>query len=304
MPRSRVVRSLGRVLGLLALALTVLGSPTDGSPALRVAPAEVSYNNALYTTTNGFDTCAAKTNQMLSDWFNGTPWYDIGVYLGGSEGQHKKCYDGAFAVDLALSYGYGVTLYWFGPQIGGTCPLQGTGFTHFFSGSDTTAAYNAGVAEADSASSSATAGHLPVGSRIFYDMEAYSGTSTCRAAAKSFINGWDHELNVNTPFFGAAYGSSCGSSPADWATIANVPIAISPADANANLPDGGLDNGSAFGYPCLSDAAWTTHQRVGQFSIDFGHKYGSTTQAVDENCADSYLPSNSTAVSGTCSDVL
>ena len=60
----------------------------------------------------------------------------------------------------------------------------------------------------------------------------------------------------------------------DWATIANVPIAVSPADTNPNITSGGLDNGSAYGYPCLSDGKWKYDQRVGQFSYvnrtDFG----------------------------------
>ena len=301
----RRARSAVRYSLFVVVVLTAAFIPTASRTAARVAPTQVSYNNALYGSANGFDTCAAKTSSMLSDWWNGTPWWEIGVYLGGSEGQHQGCYDGAYDVDLALSYGYGVTLYWYGPQIGDGCQLPNSikPFMYFFSGSNTTTAYNQGVAEADSASASATAAHLPAGVRIFYDLEAYNGTSTCRAAAKSFINGWDHEMALNTSFWGAAYGSSCASFVSDWASIASVPIAISPSDVGGGQNDGGLDNGSAFGYPCLSDGAWTNDQRVGQFSID-NHTYGSTALTIDENCADSYLPSTQTGVNSTCSDVL
>jgi hypothetical protein len=263
-----------------------------------------AYNNPLYQTTNGFDTCVAKTQTMLTAWWSGTPWYEIGVYLGGSVGQSSAigCYDGAAAVDRALDTGYGVVLYWYGPQLGGTCRIRD--FAHYIS-LNTTTAYNQGVTEANAAESAAIAAGLPALTRIFYDMEAYYNHTGCRAAAKAFINGWDYQLGVNSIFWGAAYGSSCASYPSDWATIANVPVAISPADTNPNISSGGLDNGSAFGYPCLSDSLWDNHERVGQFSYDTNGTYNGVHFPIDENCADSYLPSpRSTTTDRTCDDVL
>jgi hypothetical protein len=217
-------------------------------------------------------------------------------------GQVLGCYDGSAAVDRALNTGYGVTLYWYGPQLGSPCNIRS--FAHYIS-LNTTTAYNQGVAEADAANSAAIAAGLPFATRIFYDMEAYYANSGCRAAAKSFINGWDHELAFNTAFWGSAYGSSCASYVSDWATIANVPVAISPADTNPNITSGGLDNGSAFGYPCLSNGLWTNDQRVGQFSYDTDGTYNGVHFNIDENCADSYLPNHINAgYSGACSDVL
>ena len=276
--------------------------------ALSSAPHASAFNNTLYGNTNGFDTCLAKSQTMLTAWWNGTPWFEIGMYLGGSVGHDKGCNDGAAAVDRALNTGYGVTLYWYGPQNGSGCQLST--FTHYFS-SNTTTAYNQGVAEADLAKAAADAAGLPFATRIFYDMEGYrtSGTN-CRAAAKSFINGWDHELFYNSSYYGAAYGSSCASYPTDWAGIANVPEAISPSGANASDSDGGLDNGSAYGYTCPSNGLWTNHQRVGQFSYDTKDANGNPLiyngvhlSAIDENCADSYLPSPRSDTSLTCSDI-
>ena len=275
---------------------------------LSSAPQASAYNNSLYRNDNGFDTCLSKSQTMLTAWWSGTPWFEIGMYLGGSVGQDKGCYDGATAVDRALNTGYAVTLYWYGPQNGSGCQLST--FTHYFS-SNTTTAYNQGVHEADLASAAATAAGLPYATRIFYDMEGYgTGGTNCRAAAKSFINGWDHELALNSPFWGAAYGSSCASYPTDWAGIANVPQAISPSGANASNPNGGIDNGSAYGYTCLSDGLWTNDQRVGQFSYDTSDANGNPLvyngvhlSAIDENCADSYLPSIQGTESNTCSDI-
>lgn len=183
--------------------------------SVSAAPPASAYNNSLYRNDNGFDTCAAKTQTMLTAWWTGTPWFEIGMYLGGSVGQSPaiSCYDGSAAVDRALNTGYAVTLYWYGPQNGSGCQIRS--FAYYFS-SNTTTAYNQGVHEADLASAAATAAGLPFATRIFYDMEAYGVNGTnCRAAAKSFINGWDHELAVNSPFWGAAYGSSCASYPID-----------------------------------------------------------------------------------------
>jgi hypothetical protein len=277
-------------LGLLVVVAALLGGLlTPQAPRAAAA----TYYAALYQTTNGFDTCAAKTQTMLSDWWVGTPWWDIGVYLGGSVGQSVGCYDGAAAVDRALNTGYGVTLYWYGPQLGPPCNIRS--FSHYIS-LNTTTAYNQGVAEANSANSAAVAAGLPVNTPIFYDMEAYYANSGCRAASHAFINGWDYQLGVNTAFWGSAYGSSCASYPSDWAS-GNVPYSISPSDTQ-------LDNGSQYGYPCLSNGYWSQHQRVGQFSTD-NHTYNGYNLWVDENCADAYLPSTfSGGVSSTCSDVL
>lgn len=264
-------------------------------------PANASFNNSLYQNENGFDTCQAKTQAMLTAWWSGTPWYDIGMYLGGSVGQALGCYDGSAAVDRALNTGYGATLYWYGPQLGSGCQMRS--FAAYIS-LNTTTAYNQGVAEANAANSAAVAAGLPANTRIFYDMEAYYANAGCRSAAMSFINGWDHQLAVNTAFSGAAYGSSCASYVSDWATIANVPVAISPADTNPNIPSGGLDNGSAYGYPCLSDGLWVNDQRVGQFSFDTNGSYNGASFPIDENCADSLLPSIFGTESGACRDVL
>lgn len=238
---------------------------------------------------------------MLTAWWTGTPWWDIGMYLGGSVGASLGCNDGAAAVDRALNTGYGATLYWYGPQLGSGCQIRS--FSHYIS-LNTTTAYNQGVTEANAANTAAIAAGLPVLTRIFYDMEAYYANSGCRAAAKSFIDGWDHQLAFNTAFWGAAYGSSCASYVSDWTTIANVPIAISPADTNPNITSGGLDNGSAYGYPCLSDGLWVNDQRVGQFSYDTDGTYNGVHFNIDENCADSYLPSIFGTESSGCSDVL
>jgi hypothetical protein len=88
------------------------------------APPASAYSDQPYQETNGFDTCTAKTQNMLTAWWTGTPWYEIGVYLGGSVGQSLGCYDGVAAVDRALDTGYGVVLYWYGPQLGGTCRIR------------------------------------------------------------------------------------------------------------------------------------------------------------------------------------
>lgn len=283
--------NIRRTSGSLVLIATLVG----GVLTAQAPPASATtYYDSLYQTVNGFDTCSAKTQTMLSDWWNATPWWDIGVYLGGSVGQTLGCYDGAAAVDRALNTGYGVTLYWYGPQLGSPCNI-GT-YSSYIS-LNTTTAYNQGVAQANSANSAAVAAGLPGGTRIYYDMEAYYANSGCRAASQAFINGWDYQINVNTAFWGAAYGSSCASYPSDWASIANVPLAVSPSDTQ-------LDNGSQFGYLCLSDSYWSQHQRVGQFSTD-NATYNGYNMWVDENCADAYLPSTASGgVSNSCSDVL
>jgi hypothetical protein len=288
--RKRLHRSLGPLVAAVALLGVFLVPQTPHA-------ASAAYYAEVYQTTNGFDTCDAKSQTMLSDWWNGTPWWEIGMYLGGSVGRSLGCYDGAAAVDAALNTGYGVVPYWYGPQLGSPCNMRP--FSSYIS-LNTATAYSQGVSEANSANSAARAAGLPLGTPIFYDMESYNGYSECRAAASAFINGWDYQLNKNTAFWGSAYGSSCASYPSDWASIPNVPFSISPSDAQGT----GLDNGSVYGYPCLSDRAWAYHQRVGQFSQD-SHCYNNYFLYIDENCADAQLPTKyGGGVASSCSDLL
>ena len=85
----------------------------------------------------------------------------------------------------------------------------------------------------------------------------------------------------------------------------------SPSDTDPDDPDGGLDNASAYGYPCLSDGKWIYDQRVGQFSTDTRNATGGTLTyngytlpSIDESCADSYLPSTLGTESRSCHDVV
>lgn len=255
--------------------------------------AHASGNNGVYVNTNGFDTCNNMTHAQLYDWWNGTPWWHIGMYLGGSVGTAVRCGPMSSAqINDAIGIGFGVVLFWYGPQMASPCAEKP--YAHYIS-LNTTTAYNQGVSEADAASRAASAAGVPVNAEIYYDMEGFYGDSGCVTAAQAFVNGWDSELRYNTPFAPSVYGSSCSSYISSYASITNKPDDIAPADQN--------DVPGVYNQACLPNTEWVHDQRIAQFSGEDYMGFGGYVQYFDEACSDGSLVTAGGNTSATCTDV-
>ncbi len=138
----------------------------------------------------GFDGCQGTAqptvSQMLAFW-NGTPYWEFYLYIGGS---YALCGPGgvnASWVDQVTNQGWALVPLWVGPQA--PCGVGGISY-------DTNTANSQGKTEADSAVSAAQSLGFAAGSIIYYDMEQYDTTNSgCVAAVNAFVNGWDYELN-------------------------------------------------------------------------------------------------------------
>lgn len=293
LPQIGVFRRLGRKTARVAALTLLLAAMSILPTAVNTEPALANGTAYIYVNRDGFDTCTSMSTTLLHDWYNSTPWFVIGMYLGGTVGQNIGCYDGYNYINSAISVGYGVVPYWFGPQLGGNCAMQP--YSSYIS-LNTTTAYNQGVSEADSAGLAAISGNFPYNAFIYYDMEAYYANSGCRAAAKAFMNGWVFEMAYGTTDTPGGYGSSCASYVDDWATNPHVPYAIAPAT--------GTDVANVFNAPCIPSSHWSGNQRVSQFSPgDYG-VYNGYGMNVDEECADAYLIANASLSASSCHDAL
>jgi hypothetical protein len=248
-----------------------------------VSAVTITYHTYYYA--EGFDTCAYVNSDTLDAWWFGTPWYFYGTYLGGTGGADVGCVAMSIAtIQHAATTGWGLEVFWYGRQMPSSC--TGLSYSHTIS-LDTTTAYNQGVSEADSASAKAETYGYGLLNIIFYDLEAVGTSSTCIAAAKAFINGWDHELAFNTLYSSGLYGSTCSSQLSKFASIGYPPINIAPRDTSHD-PTG------VYGLLCLSDDLWNNDRRIHQLAAEVHKSYGGVGLWIDEDCADGRLSSNRT----------
>jgi len=267
---------LSAKLRVALVACAVLLVSTPGVLHTPVARAATDYY------AEGFDTCTDPlTNAKLLAWWNNTPIWTVGLYLGGEDGATVGC-TGLTPTTwgYALSLGYGIEPFWYGAQMN---PSQGCGEGDpglpAYVSLNTNTAYVQGESEASQAAVAAgTQYGVPYGSVIYLDLEAFYNNSGCVAAAESFVQGWDNYLDSVTQFVPGLYGSSFASYLSNM-TNAPVPAAIAPADP-------GVDYTGVYGLQCLSDGLWNQNQRIHQDTGEVWTQFGGQYLSVDEDCAD------------------
>lgn len=257
------------VVFLSALLLTVALSAISADATV-AAPGSYTYE------TFGFDKACAPSNSQMDNFWSGSPYYHMYVYIGGSNVSCKNNTNLTAAwVDRngPASSKWGLMPIWVGPQ-----PPCTTGNFYTFS-SDTTTAFNQGSSEGSAAFSRAIGLHFGQTTPVVYDFEPWNTTDTaCVNAAKAFIRGWTTFLHAGAGQKAGVYGSTCGSgidkfwglSPAlDWVWGANWNG--NPSTAN-------------FGS-CVNATHWTNHQRHKQYAGPHSETWNGTTMTVDSDCA-------------------
>lgn len=238
-------------------------------------------NGIIISNQQGFDKCEIPTTSQMQTWWTNSPYYEVNLYIGGSARACSNSGLNASWVSTVSAQGWNFIPTWVGPQ----APC--TGYNSRFS-SDPTTAYNQGRTEANSAVSVATnlglisAGRYAV---IYYDLEAFPDQSSCRTAAKSFLNGWVERLNELGHRAGI-YGSACGSYVTDWATIANVPDDVWPAHWIYSTYNA---NATVWSVACVADSYWNNHQRIRQYAGGHNETYGGVTFNIDSNAIDGHV---------------
>ncbi len=175
-------------------------------------------------THPGFDECTLPLDSQMSAWWSASPYYWIGVYIGGVE----SCNAGVTAAWLRYNTDgpnyFAVTPIWVGPQD----PCYG-GISDF--SLNTATAYSQGETQADDALYRLTedgfSPSTPHGTTVVYDLEGYAGNqpnlAQCKAAATSFISGWDYILSLPVAQVYGVYGSVSASDLTDLAGASTAP---------------------------------------------------------------------------------
>ncbi|MGW6199496.1 glycoside hydrolase domain-containing protein [Kribbella sp. NPDC055110] len=229
-----------------------------------VAPTIVATGNYA---GNGFDTCAAPSQDAMDAW---RPTYQgVGIYISGGL---RACAQPNLTADWVAanaSKGWQFLLV----DVGLQAPC--TTYNSRMSSVASTALVQ-GKNAAINAVAAAQALGFAQRSAIYSDIEAYTSTAACKAAVLSYLTGWTQELNSRGYLGGAYVGAASGG--ADLNSVYTSTAYTRP------------DNiwfahwGSAVGTSrFINSTYWSNHQRVHQFAGDVSETNGGVTMSIDKN---------------------
>ena len=269
----------------LAFFLASLASTWFIRQKPRVLLPLVPIGDAVVVTAAGFDTCVAPPAPLLKTWWDASPYRWLNVYLGGVS-MFPKCGGKNLTPEWVRSvYGQGWSLLptWVGPQA--PCAPQ-----HAVMSNNSASSYFQGIAEADAAIKAASALGFSSTSPIYFDMEHFnpvesngSRDTACILAVNAFLAGWTSELTAQSHLAGF------------YASASNYPVlgsanAIAPSVAwiagGGSWSETYANNCTVYGNSYFSDAIWSTHQRIYQYTGGHDETYGQQTWNIDSDCAD------------------
>lgn len=270
------------VAALIALVIATMQTPP---------PAKALSNGSGTAETKGFDTCQDPTQSQMQAFWNGTPYYWLGTYIGGALMGCSQPNLSATWLNNVRNQGWNFEFIWVGPQP----PCSGYRVT--FSSNPSTA-YSQGQNEAISAYDQLLnlgVTNNALNTALVYDLE--TAPSSCQSATNSFIQGWIDQLHVSPAQVAGVYGSVCGSSLQSYAGLSHPPNFIWGAYYDGNPSTSDLSAGGC-GVP---SGDWTNHQRLKQYNNSHNETWNGVTLSVDDDCANGPVdPSGNGAVDNSC----
>jgi hypothetical protein len=246
----------------------ILVDPGAQARASAIGPPVAEVPAGEEFTGLGFDACAAPSSRAMAAW-QGSPYRAVGVYIGG--------------LNRACSQP-NLTAAWVGEQVAEGWHLIPTyvGLQAPTSACTSCARLSSGLAPAqgtaaarDAVADAAEIGIGP-GNPIYFDMEAYTRTTSATRATLAFLAAWTEELH-DLGYTSGVYSSSA-SGIADLAGQVGEDYPL-PDDlwfANWNGKRNALD-------PYIPATAWSSHQRIHQYRGGHDETWGGTTINIDNN---------------------
>jgi hypothetical protein len=234
--------------------------------------ARASAGGSIFTGL-GFDACSAPSAKAMEAWED-SPYRAIGVYIGGDNRACSQPNLTASWVSAQTAAGWHLIPTYVGRQ----APTSACSSCALISTSRTTAATQGAEAAAD-AVAGASAIAIGPGSPIYFDMEAYSLTSSASAATLAFLEAWTNKLHA-LGYVSGVYSSS-SSGIADLADEVGSGYVLPDALWIANW--NGVQNTSD---PQVPANAWAQHQRIHQYQGGHNETYGGTTINIDSDYVD------------------
>ncbi len=239
-----------------------------GASAVGPPAAETPAASGEEYTGLGFDACAAPSSRAMAAWED-SPYRAVGVYIGGL---NRACSQPNLTeewVSEQVAEGWHLIPTYVGLQ----APTSAcTSCAKLTSG----LAPVQGAAAALDAVADAQAIGMGPGSPIYFDMEAYTRTSSATKATLTFLGAWTDQIHA-LGYTSGVYSSSA-SGIADLADQVGEDYSL-PDDlwfANWNGNRNALD-------PYIPATAWTAHQRIHQYRGGHDETWGGTTINIDNN---------------------
>jgi len=244
--------------------------PAAGASAVQ-APAPAAVAGGAIFRGLGFDACAAPSTKAMASW-GSSPYRAIGVYVGGA---NRACAQ----PNLTTTWvGEQVAVGWhlIPTYVGLQAPTSSCSDCAKLSASKASAQ---GTAAAVDAVLKAQSVGIGPGSPIYFDMEAYTRTSSATSATLSFLSAWTTELHAEG-YVSGVYSSSASG-------IADLARAIG---STYTLPDhvwtANWNGAQNTADPFLPSDAWANHQRIHQYRGGHNETYGLVTINIDNDYVD------------------
>jgi len=254
----------------------------------------------VVSENSGLDIACAPSQGEMQTWWTSSPYYDIGIYLGGCDvycvspnGQNtcaanwtassSKPVDTnltpAWATSVA-NMGWGLLPLWVGPQ----APCIGAGFWYITSDPESSGAYQADLAIAQ-------ANWLGIADGIiYYDMEGYTPDGgSCSNTVKTFLESWTSELHANNFLSGVYSGEN--DFETDIVNTSPLPDVAWVAAWDSNT--------TVWNLGSLPNTDWANNQRIHQWNSESGGETwgGATFEGIDQDTVDAAVVGNWTATS-------
>jgi hypothetical protein len=234
------------------------------------APATASVSGSIFTGL-GFDTCSAPSTKAMAAWAE-SPFRGVGIYIGGENSACSQPNLSSSWVSAMTTAGWHLIPTYVG--------LQATTSSCSSCAKMTTVAAGAqGAAAAEDAVAEAAAIGIGAGSPIYFDLEAYTPTTTATNAALTFLAAWTEKLH--------ALGYQSGVYSSGNSGIADLADQVGSGYV---LPDdlwiADWNNREDTEEPGVPTTAWANHQRIHQFRGGHDDTYGGVTINVDSDYVD------------------
>jgi hypothetical protein len=276
-------------------ALALVASTAGAVVCATMSPAYAAFGQYI-GQAQGFDSCTRPTVSQMNTWFASSPYWNYFLYTGGVNlGTGCTAPPGTSwfdSVTNGANQDWRIVFTWVGPQAPSSCNPGGGPYSSYIS-TNTTTAYNQGKAEGVSAYNKLVALNVnTLNAPVVYDVENYSGTTTCRNALKSFMKGWADQLALAPAQKSGAYGSACASYLDDFASDGNAPDFLWGGDQGTSKVTTSIS--------CVSSTHWTNHQRHKQWKGGHSETWGGVTLRIDSDCSNGPVYGLAGDNDGTC----
>jgi hypothetical protein len=232
-------------------------------------PAPVAGGSEEFTGL-GFDACAAPSSRTMSAWAS-SPYRAIGVYIGGANRGCSQPNLTSTWVGEQVAAGWHLIPTYVGLQ----APTSACSSCATLSSSYGKAATQ-GTEAADDAVADAQSVGMGPGSPIYFDMEAYTRTTSATAATLTFLSAWTTQIHALGYVSGVYSSGASGIADLGRAIGGSYLLPDNVWSANWNGAQNTLE-------PYLPSTAWAAHQRIHQYRGGHNETYGLMTINLDNN---------------------